>query len=96
MNNLNIVTGTAVDIIGGILLVFKGTNPLTGKARSTRQLAYVSRSIPHPFLSREACVDLGVIPTSFPAIGSCDDDKSSALAGGIENSGGKQEPHDPD
>ena len=98
LNNLNTVTGTAVDIIGGILLVFKGNNPLTGKARSTRQLAYVSRSIPHPhpFLSREACVDLGVIPSSFPAIGSCDYDRSSALAGGIENSVGKQEPHDPD
>ena len=41
-------------------------------------------------------MDLGVIPSSFPAIGSCDYDKSSALAGGIQNSGGKQEPHDPD
>ena len=41
-------------------------------------------------------MDLGVIPSSFPAIGSCDYDRSSALAGGIENSVGKQEPHDPD
>ena len=80
LNNLNTVTGMAVDIIGGILLVFTGTNPFSGACRSTRQLAYVSRSVPFPFLSQEACIDLGVIPTSFPSIGSCDS-KTSTING---------------
>ena len=83
INNLNTVTGTPVDIIGGILLVFSATNPLTGVSRFTRQLSYVSQSVPYPFLSREACVDLGVIPSSFPSIGSCDTNASNTVAGGI-------------
>ena len=78
--NLNTVTGSPVDLIGGILLTFTGTNPSTGVVRSTRQLAYVSRSVPYPFLSREACADLGVIPASFPAIGSCDTAATQATA----------------
>ena len=78
--NLNTVTGKPLDIIGGILLVFTGTNPTTGAVRCTRQLAYVSRSVPYPFLSREACADLGVIPASFPAIGSCYAGKSATVS----------------
>ena len=78
--NLNTVTGSPVDIIGGILLVFTSTNPSTGAVRSTRQLSYVSRSVPYPFLSREACADLGVIPTSFPSIGSCDTSTTARAA----------------
>ena len=78
--NLKTVTGTPVDLIGGVLLVFTGTNPLTGETRSTRQLAYVSRSVPYPFLSREACTDLGTIPASFPSIGSCDSPTMAAAA----------------
>ena len=69
--HLKTVTNTPVDLIGGILLVFTGVNPQTGVTRSTRQLVYVSRSVPYPFLSREACADLGTVPVSFPAIGSC-------------------------
>jgi len=58
-----------VDIIGGILLILTATNPHTGVVPSTRQLAYVSRTVPYPFLSKEACLDLGIIPANFPAIG---------------------------
>ena len=69
-----------MDLIGGIILIFTGTNPQTGAIRSTRQLSYVSRSVPYPFLSREACTDLGTIPASFPAIGSCDIPATAAAA----------------
>ena len=78
--NLNTVTGAPVDLIGGIMLIFTGTNPQTGAIRCTRQLSYVSRSVPYPFLSREACTDLGTIPASFPAIGSCDTPATAAAA----------------
>ena len=78
--NLNTVTGTPVDIIGGILLILTGTNPYTGVVRSSRQLAYVSRTVPYPFLSKEACLDLGLIPATFPAIGSCDTQAATLAA----------------
>ena len=40
--NLNTVTGAPVDLIGGILLEFTGSNPFTGVRCTSRQLAYVS------------------------------------------------------
>ena len=78
--NLNTVTGAPVDIVGGLLLKLSGTNPKTGAVRTTRQLAYVSHTVPYPFLSREACQDLGLIPASFPAIGSCDTQTTATAA----------------
>ena len=83
--NLKTVTGSPVDLIGGVLLVFTGTHPQTGAVRSTRQLAYVSRSVPYPFLSREACADLGTIPASFPAIGSCDSSHAGCSHGQLQS-----------
>ena len=71
--NLNTVTGAPVDLLGGLLLEFTGINPTTGVARTTHQLAYVSSTVPYPFLSREACMDLGIIPHNFPAIGNFGD-----------------------
>ena len=69
--NLNTVTGAPVDLIGGLLVEFCGVNPVTGVKCTSRQLAYVSSTIPYPFLSREACVDLGLVPSNFPTIGGC-------------------------
>ena len=40
-----------------------------GEERSTRQMVYVTNNIGKLFLSREACVDLGIIPKTFPTIG---------------------------
>ena len=56
---------------GAILLKFSGINPNTGKTLSTRQLVYISSSVDQVFLSKAACIDLGMIPTDFPSIGSC-------------------------
>ena len=96
---LNTVTGSPVDILGGIFLHFTATNPSSGAVRSTRQLAYVSRSIPYPFLSREACVDLGVVSSSFPAVATCDTDShptrdSTAILASCVNDGVAR-PEDP-
>ena len=76
--NLNTVTGTPVDLVGVILLEFSGMNPTTGKTCVTRQLAYVSNSIPYLFLSREACADLGLITLNFPSVGSFGQDAQIA------------------
>ena len=40
--SLNTVTGAPVDIIGGVLLVFTGTNPYTGITQTTRQCPTLS------------------------------------------------------
>ena len=84
--HLNTVTGASVDLVGGIFLEFSGVNPDTGVVAKSRQLAYVSNTIPYTFLSREACVDMGLIPASFPAIGSCNN-KSPILASTCANDG---------
>ena len=91
--NLNTVTGTPVDLIGGILLEFSGRNPSTGVMCSTRQLAYVSQNIPYPFLSREACVDLGLIPVGFPHLGSCS--QVARIAATTCSNSGVANPDDP-
>lgn len=70
---------------GAILLRFSGTNPTTGQTLHTRQLVYISSSVDQVYLSKAACIDLGMIPANFPAIGSCtaDTQPSQAIAAGI-------------
>ena len=70
---LSAVNTASVDIVGGILLKFKATNPKTGIVRQSRQLSYVSKTVPAIYLSKEACIDLGTIPANFPQIGGCSD-----------------------
>ena len=84
--HLNTVTGAPVDPIGGILLEFSGYHPISSVKRISRQLAYVSTTIPYQFLSREACLDLGLVPKDFPSVGSCNAD-STLAASTCSNSG---------
>ena len=44
--NVNTVTKASVDLIGGIFLVFTSSNKDTGEIRHTRQLCYVSKTVP--------------------------------------------------
>ena len=60
-----------MDLLGGIFLVFCGVNPVSGSMVKSRQLAYVSATVPYPFLSREECSNLGLIPKDFPTLGGC-------------------------
>ena len=52
-----------ITILGAILV--KLAEP-QGK-RSTRQMIYITDHVNKLFLSREACADLGIIPTGFPS-----------------------------
>ena len=45
--------------------------------KSTRQMVYVSISTNNLFLSREACVDLGIIPQEFPTMDNTNQTSSS-------------------
>ena len=81
--HLNTVTKASVDLVGGAFLKFSVTNSSTGEVRTTRQLCYISRSVPGIYMSEEACIALGCIPSSFPAVGDCDrpdSQKTAAIA----------------
>ena len=86
--NLNTVTAASVDLVGGVFLKFSVSNISTGEVRTTRQLCYVSKSVPGIYMSEEACIALGCIPSSFPAAGDCDSpvNKVAAAVAATENS----------
>ncbi|MEL6802565.1 MAG: reverse transcriptase family protein, partial [Bacteroidota bacterium] len=57
-----------IDILGVIVVRFCGKDK-HGQAVETRQMVYISNSTCNVYLSREACIDLGIISSSFPTIG---------------------------
>ena len=69
LTNVNTVTKDAVDIIGGVFLKISASDQKSGNVRSTRQLCYVSKSVPGVYLSEDACKELGCLPSKFPNVG---------------------------
>ena len=57
-----------IKILGATILRLSGKGPF-GKERSTRQVVYVTNHTDKLFLSREACIDLGIISHQFPLMG---------------------------
>ena len=57
-----------IDILGALVLRITGTSPSEHTVH-TRQIVYFTRSSDRLFLSKQACVALGLIPDSFPTIG---------------------------
>ena len=55
-------------LLGGAFVTFKGKNQ-QGIVSETRQLCYVASNIEGVYLSKSACVELGLIHSKFPAIG---------------------------
>ena len=59
-------TGNPVKVLGAIILKIK--NPTSSNnAQETRQLVYVTNETSQFFISKGACIDLGIIPSNFPA-----------------------------
>ena len=58
-------------LVGGLLVTVSAT-VLYGNTRSTSHMCYVSENVTRLFLSKAACRDLGIIPSNFPEVGSCD------------------------
>ena len=71
-SRLNAAQDTPIMVEGGILLIISATNPETGVTKTTHQLCYISRHVNSTFLSLSACIDLGLVPSSFPEVGLCD------------------------
>ena len=59
----------AIDILGALPLRISGTSE-EGHIRTTRQLVYFSTSTERLYLSKSACIALGLIDSDFPKIGS--------------------------
>ena len=57
-----------IRILGAIILRLSGKNK-NGEEESTRQIVYITDNTYKLFLNREAWVDLGLIPGTFPTIG---------------------------
>ena len=55
-------------ILGAIILRLSGKDQSGGK-RTTRQIIYITDNTDKLFLSRGACVDLGIVSTQFPVVG---------------------------
>ena len=84
---VNTVTRASIDLVGGVFLEISACDPTSRVVRRTRQLCYVSNTVPGIYLSREACVDLGCVPESFPSIGQCNGIKTEIAKDPCDNSG---------
>ena len=68
-----------IRILGATILRLSGKNN-KGEEQSTRQMVYVTDNTDKLFLSREACIDLGIIPKTFPTM---DETKGTNAANSI-------------
>ena len=57
-----------IPILGAMVVRFSGTDS-RAMTRETRQIAYITNTSDRIFLSRAACIDLGMIGETFPTIG---------------------------
>lgn len=57
-----------IDIIGALAMRISGTSP-SKETLETRQIVYFTTSTDRLFLSKQACVALGIISSHFPTIG---------------------------
>ena len=57
-----------IPILGAVILMLSGKDQ-SGDERTTRQIIYITDSTDKLFLSRGACVDLGIISAQFPTVG---------------------------
>ncbi|XP_071478837.1 uncharacterized protein [Diadema antillarum] len=65
---MHTATNGGITILGAVPLRLSGRNPL-GHVVESRQLTYITDNSDKLFLSKEACIDLGIIPDSFPTLG---------------------------
>ena len=59
--------GNPIKVLGAVILKVKGSTNSTDTLE-TRQLVYVTNETNQFFISKAACIDLGIIPSNFPAI----------------------------
>ena len=67
-----------IEIVGATILRISGTSP-SRKSMETRQIVYFTDSTDRLFLSKQACVALGMISSSFPTIGDTGEPCNSSI-----------------
>ena len=75
--------GSGIRILGGVFITITGEDS-SGKKWSTKQLCYVAEGVTRLMLSKDACVQLGIINSSFPSVGSCYTVSASAVTNSEE------------
>ena len=65
---MHAANNNTIDILGAVILRFSGMSN-NGNRLETRQIVYITDSTDKVFLSREACITLGIISNKFPMIG---------------------------
>jgi hypothetical protein len=77
-HKMNAVNKNAIEIMGAVLLRLSGFDK-DGYPLETAQVCYVTPDTDSMYLSREACVDLGLISPSFPSLGEVSIDSSASM-----------------
>ena len=67
-HGVSAANNSGLGLLGGAFVTFQGTGP-SGAITETRQLCYVSNDAEGVYLSKAACIDLGLINKEFPVIG---------------------------
>ena len=65
---MNAVNKNSINIIGAIILRLRGSDK-EGYPLESAQICYITPDTDKMFISREACIDLGLITSSFPMFG---------------------------
>ena len=78
-HGVNAANNAGLGLLGGLLVIFSGEDCL-GNMKTSKQLCYVADNIDGVFLSRSACVDLGLIDKNFPTIGTFNTPNLSAMS----------------
>ena len=78
-HGVNAANNAGLGLLGGVLATFSGQDCF-GNAKTSKQLCYIADNIDSVFLSRSACVDLGLISKDFPTIGTFNTHNLSALS----------------
>ena len=82
-----------IKILGAAVIRYSGETE-SGHIVETRQITYITDSTDKVFLSREACVELGMISKNFPAIGEIHTDNASPVIDGSTSDVGTTPSHD--
>ena len=68
MTQVNGANSSPIMVEGAILVTLTATNPKTEETRTSKQLAYISSHVQKPYLSLSCCIELGILPASFPKV----------------------------
>ena len=65
--NVKMVDCKRLQLIGGLMITISAMGS-DGKKRISKHMCYIGEKIETLFLSKDACVNLGIIPKTFPSI----------------------------